>query len=268
VNAYWDDEHEEIKYQIGDGCEVDQVVAQWHANICGLGEIFDPQKARKALRGIYRHNFKSPMRDFFNPCRIYCLNDEAGLVICDWPKGKYRPMIPLTYAQETMNGFEYAAAILMIQSGLVKEGMNVASAIRDRYDGEKRNPWNEFECGSNYARSMASYALLNAFGGFEFNMATGLIGFDPIQLKGGQFRCFWSLAHGWGIFVMKPNRVEINVLYGNLKVSTVNLPFLHGKKIQSVSLGKRLLEFTTNWGRLTLHEQACVKPGRKLTVRF
>ena len=51
----------------------------------------------------------------------------------------------------------------MIMTGLVDEGMTCVEAIRQRYDGERRNPWNEFECGSNYARSMASYALLNAF---------------------------------------------------------------------------------------------------------
>ena len=73
-----------------------------------------------------------------------------------------------------MNGYEYAAAIQMIQSGLVDEGMAVVTAMRDRYDGEKRNPWNEFECGSNYARSMASYSLLNAFSGFQFDMVARL----------------------------------------------------------------------------------------------
>jgi len=62
----------------------------------------------------------------------------------------------------------------------VAEGLEIVAAIRDRYDGEKRNPWNEFECGSNYARSMANYALLLAMSGFEYNMAEGRIGFDPV----------------------------------------------------------------------------------------
>ena len=133
------------------------------------------------------------MRNFFNPCRIYSLNDEAGIVICEWPEGKYKPVIPITYASETMNGFEYQAAIHMIQEGMVDEGMQIVKAVRERYDGEKRNPWNEFECGSNYARSMASYALLNTFSGFEYDMVEGMIGFNPIETGDDDFKCFWSL---------------------------------------------------------------------------
>ena len=68
------------------------------------------------------------MRDYYNPCRIYCLNDEGGLVIAAWPEGVTRPTIPPPYSQETMNGFEYAAAIQMIQSGLVQEGMTAKGA--------------------------------------------------------------------------------------------------------------------------------------------
>ena len=59
-----------------------------------------------------------------------------------------------------MHGYEYQVACHMIQEGMVAEGLEVVQAIRDRYDGFKRNPWNEIECGNNYARSMASYALL------------------------------------------------------------------------------------------------------------
>ena len=43
---------------------------------------------------------------------------------------------------------------------MTEEGFRVVKAVRDRFDGEKRNLWNEFECGSNNARSMASYALI------------------------------------------------------------------------------------------------------------
>ena len=48
------------------------------------------------------------------------------------PEGVYRPMVPLPYAGETQNGYEYAAAIQMIQSGWVEEGMAAAAAIRAR----------------------------------------------------------------------------------------------------------------------------------------
>lgn len=87
----------------------------------------------------------------------------------------------------------------MIQEGLVDQGLEIVQAVRDRYDGEKRNPWSEIECGSNYARSMASYALLNALSGFEFDMVRGMIGFDPVRMDGDTFRCFWSLDSGWGV---------------------------------------------------------------------
>jgi len=67
IDVYWNEEHQEIKYQIGDGCEIDQVLAQWHANLYGLGEVFDPQQTKKALKSLYKYNFKETMRDFYNP---------------------------------------------------------------------------------------------------------------------------------------------------------------------------------------------------------
>ncbi|MDD5603800.1 MAG: GH116 family glycosyl-hydrolase, partial [Eubacteriales bacterium] len=48
-DAYWNEEAGEIKYQIGEGCIIDQVLAQWHANLCGLGSIFDKGHVRRAL---------------------------------------------------------------------------------------------------------------------------------------------------------------------------------------------------------------------------
>ena len=72
----------------------------------------------------------------------------------------------------------------------------MVKAIRDRYDGEKRNPWNELECGSNYARSMASFALLPIVSGFSFDMTKKHIGFAPILSDTGRF--FWSVGNSWG----------------------------------------------------------------------
>src|SRR5690606_41999378 len=79
-------------------------------------EIFDPAQVRSANAAIYRHNFIPVMGEVYNPCRIYCLNDEGGLVICAWPEGSTKPTIPAPYSQETMNGFEDRKSTSELQS--------------------------------------------------------------------------------------------------------------------------------------------------------
>ena len=266
--AYWDAEHREIMFQIGDGCGVDQVLAQWHADLYGLGQIFDPKQTKRALRAIYRHNFKQPMGEHWNPCRIYCLNDEGGLVICAWPEDKRKPLTPAPYSQETFHGCEYAAASHMIQRGLVREGMRVVEAVRARYDGGRRNPWNEFECGSNYARSLASYALLNAFSGFQFDMTKGLIGFDPVRLTDGRFRGFWSLDSAWGVFSLSPGRLSVEVKAGSLSIKTLELPFLRGGRVRSVSAASKKLAFRQTRGGIELARKTRIRPRAPLVITF
>ena len=234
LDYYWNDEHKEIKYQIGEGCGIDQVLAQWHANLCGLGEIFDRSRTRKALKAIYKHNFRRSFREFSNSCRLYALNDEAGTLMFAWPNGKRKPVFPVRYAEETMHGFEYQVASHMIMEGMLKKGCELVKAIRDRYDGEKRNPWNEIECGSNYARSMASYALLNAFSGFHYNLAKGLIGFNPPNGLKPPMKFFWSLGTGWGLVRISSSSIVLEVLYGKLKLSQFRLPSCACKKKKAI----------------------------------
>ncbi len=210
VNPYWSEEHSEIKYQVGEGCVIDQVLAQWHAELYGLGEIFDTAQTETALRGLWKNSFVPAMRDAYNPWRIFSLNDEAGLVICSYPEGSKKPVIPVPYTQETMCGFEYAAASHMINHGMIDEGMTIVKAVRDRFDGEKRNPWNEIECGSNYARSMATYALLNVFSSFEFDMTRRAIGFHNTT------NTFWSLDSAWGTYCQQGNIANLTVLAGEI----------------------------------------------------
>jgi len=266
LEAYWDGEHGEIKYQVGEGCGIDQVLAQWHANLYALGDLFDPAQVAKAAAAIFRHNFVRRMGDFANPCRIFALNDEAALVICTWPEGARKPTIPVPYSSEAMNGFEYAAAILMIQVGLLEEGMEVVAAVRSRYNGERRNPWNEFECGSNYARSMASYALLNAFAGFRFDMVTGELGFDPVGAAGGRFRCFWSLDSGWGEFESDPAGAELRLLYGRLELAALDLPFLTGQPVSRATLDGMPVTFQQEAGRVAFEGRLRIEEGQVLRL--
>ena len=166
---YWNEESGQLKYQIGEGSSIDQLLGQWHANLCGLGDIFDPQQRKTALKAMFRNHFKASMREIPNTWRIFAINDEAGAIICDYPEGSEKPDIPIAYCQECMTGFEYAFAGLLISEGFLEEGLTVIRAVRDRYDGKKRNPFNEIECGSHYARSMASFALLPIFSGRFFS---------------------------------------------------------------------------------------------------
>ncbi len=64
--AYWTEEHGEIKYQIGAGSSIDQVLGQWHASLYGLGEIFDPEKVKMASAAIFKYNYKPLMRNAYN----------------------------------------------------------------------------------------------------------------------------------------------------------------------------------------------------------
>lgn len=274
-NAYWTAEHGEIKYQIAEGSSIDQVLGQWHADLYGLGEILDPVQVAAAGAAIYRYNYIPVMRDVYNPCRIYCLNDEGGLVICAWPEGAQKPVIPAPYSQETMNGFEYAAAGHMIKHGLVEEGMTCIRAIRHRYDGERRNPWNEFECGSNYARSMASYALLNVFSGFEFDLTQDTVGFDPIVNQAAwdgvsDFRTFWSLAPGWGEFELSGSHstphAALRVHYGTLPLRVLRLPSWAAHPPQTVEVAGTPVDFTWDGAAIRLDAVVTLRAGEALRI--
>lgn len=239
---YWNEETGELKYQIGDGCEIDQMLGQWHANICGLGDIFDKTQRKTALKNMMCNNFKSSMRNFANMWRVFALNDEGGAVICDYPDGCTKPTIPIPYCEECMTGFEYAFAGLLISEGFVEDGLKVVRAIRDRYDGEKRNPWNEIECGSNYARPMSSFALLPIFSGFEFDMPKRHIGFAPVI--DGDFRCMWNLGSGWGDFIKKGNEYKIIVVDGILKINSITLGNIG--TVKTVRADGKVINFAQN----------------------
>ncbi|HCB95468.1 MAG TPA: hypothetical protein DEP65_07510, partial [Ruminococcus sp.] len=238
-DTYWNEETKEIKYQIAEGSSIDQMLAQWHADIIGLGDIFDREQVSTALKEMMKNNYKPSMRDFVNPWRIFSLNDESGTVICNYPDGINKPKIPIPYCEETMTGFEYSFAGLLCSRNMVDEGVKVASAVRDRFDGKKRNPWNEFECGSNYARSMASYALIPILCGFEFDMPNKYIGFNPYVTD--KFRSIWSVDGAWGEFVLDEDKVVISIKEGEILLSSLGLKFC--KSISVLKIDGRIIDF-------------------------
>jgi len=156
------------QFQVGAGCLVDQLMGQYLASVMHLGALISPEHLGTALQSIYRYNYKRTLTDHDNVERTFALNDEAAMVICDYGKAP-RPHIPFPYFAEVMTGFEYATAALMIGSGMRDESTECIRNVRARYDGEKRNPWDEAECGHHYARAMASWSSVVALSGFDYD---------------------------------------------------------------------------------------------------
>jgi non-lysosomal glucosylceramidase len=206
-------------FQLGDGCLVDQLVGQYVALVAELGLLLDPHHIHKTLQSIYKYNYKRTLDHHESVQRVFALNNEAGLVICDYSQGK-RPMVPFPYFAELMTGFEYSAAILMLYMGMVSQGVEVIENIRRRYDGERRNPWDEAECGYHYARAMASWAAVLALSGFRYHGGERKVVLTP-RINREQFSCFWSTATGWGTFSQTIHRGETKV---SLAVAHGELP--------------------------------------------
>ena len=223
-DIYWNSENNEIKFQIANGCFIDQLIAQWHSYLSGLGDIFDKEQVKTAVLNIYKNNYHSSFREFVNPWRLYTVNDEAGTVMCSYPNGD-RPSIPVRYGEETMSGFEYALAAVLLKNGYYSEAKNVVKAVRDKYDGEKRNPYNEIECGSNYARCMAAFSFFPIFSGFVPDMVNKSLKFEPV-CNTNDFNCFWSTGSGWGIFKCSNASVNIEMKYGEIELKSLCLPFV------------------------------------------
>ena len=258
---YWNEEQNELKYQIGDGCEIDQLLGQWHASLCGLGDIFDKEQRKTALRNMYREIFKPSLREYPNAWRVFALGDEGGAIMCAYPEGAYRPVIPISYVDECMTGFEYAFAGTLISEGLIDEGLSVVRAIRDRYDGQKRNPYNEIECGSNYARPMAAFALLPIFSGFEYDMTRGYIGFSPIV--DGDFNSLWSVGGSWGEFSLDGDCARMSVKGEPITLSSFKV--LGGENTAAVEIDGVAVEFTLDGDVIDFGER---KIEKSLVVKF
>ena len=204
------------EWQLGKACLVDQLVGQYLAHTAGLGHLLNPRNVRTTLKSIMKHNFRQGY-GHFNNMRSFMLNGERALLMATYPRGE-RPKIPFPYFTEVMTGFEYSAAVGMLYEGLKADGLKVIRSVRKRYDGRKRSPWNEAECGHHYGRAMASWGAVVAATGFRYS------GVDrSMTLAARKGTWFWSNGSAWGTCRQKPagkkTAVELAVGGGTLKLA-------------------------------------------------
>ena len=115
---------------------------------------------------------------------------------------------------------------------------------------------------------MASYALLNAFSGFQFDMVNGAIGFQPVQEEHGEFNCFWSLDSGWGQFQTGSDHCSLKVLYGDLTLQHINLPSLADTAVVRTTLDGEPVAFEQQDGAITFQTKTQIQAGQTLQLLY
>ena len=231
------------EYQLASGCLVDQLVGQYMAHLCGLGYLLDSTHVGKTYQSIMKYNYQASLAGHLNCMRSFALADESALLMAAYPKD--RPENPFPYFQEVMTGFEYTAAVGMLQEGQIAAGLQCISDIRARYDGRKRNPFDEAECGHHYARAMASWAAVLALTGFHYSGVTQTL---TLAKNSGNF--FWSNGYAYGsckITLKRPGAdVELTVWHGELPLRCFVLQ---------------------GWGKNAFDEVMQLRRGEKLSFR-
>lgn len=148
----------------------------------------------------------------------------------------------------------------MIMRGLETEGLRVVKGVRDRYDGKRRNPWNEMECGGNYARSMAAWALINAYQGLVADMPEKHVTFNPIH---SDQTSVWAFGGGWGKLVTTANSLSLECLGGSVELKRLTLPFLGGVKEVRTSAN---VKFSVNGHTVELESPVALTAGERILI--
>jgi uncharacterized protein (DUF608 family) len=266
-----DPEHPE--FQLANGCLADQLIGQYLADIAGLGPLLNPANLRKTLESIRKYNHRAELFDHDSVQRVYALNDEPALLVCDYTKAG-RPRIPFPYYAEAWTGIEYLVAAQFLNAGMLREGLETIENVRRRFDGERRNPWDEPECGHHYARAMSAWSSVVVFSGFEYHAGGKAIRLMP-KTRVPVFTSFFSTGLGWGSFSIQRNggsaRVEIAVTEGRLPLRSIRLAQMPIGATSITLDGRRQPhEVSRGSGDLTLTfaEDVLVPAGGKLLVQL
>jgi non-lysosomal glucosylceramidase len=137
--------------------------------------------------------------------------------VCTWPRGG-RPAVPIRYADEVWTGTEYQVAAHCLFEGRTEQGLRLLRAVQGRYDGSRRNPYNEIECGDHYSRAMAGFSVLEACTGAWYDAWAA-----HLRLGRGCERYPLLAGTGWGEVTNAGNAVSFLVLGGTVRIGEISL---------------------------------------------
>jgi non-lysosomal glucosylceramidase len=214
---------------------------------------------RRTLKSIFKYNYKSDLSDYASLQRTYAINEEGGVLLAAYPLGK-RPEIPFPYFCEVWTGSEYQFAAALTFEGMMTEALAVVETVRQRFDGERRNPWNDQECGHHYARALSSWACFLAWSGFRYSAPQRELTLMP-RSRRQMFRCFWSTHSGWGSYthtlVPQGQQVKVQVAEGTMAVGRLAVNGIVKRQLKNVSV---------RWGTNALESTLKQEPLRRLVT--
>ena len=239
------DESSPVEDQFGEGCLSDQLFGQWWAHLLGLGYVLPEEHVRTTLRSIVRHNTREGFGNFEHGFRVYADRADNGLLVCTWPRGG-RPPVPVRYCDEVWTGIEYQVAAHCLIEGLTEEGMRILRDLRERYSGERRNPYNEIECGDHYARAMAGWSVIEAISGVRYDATCAELRLARAPGREGS-RLPIITGTGWGSIVQRSGGeglvVEIEVAHGGIAVERIVIEGVDGAAAEvSVSVDDQIVD--------------------------
>lgn len=257
-------------------CDATQLFGQNWAHQLGLGQILSTENCKKAMESVYKYNFTpdiSTVYDFVKPrTRTLAAKGEAAMINGSWPVEPAKPFENTHDKSDIWTGLEYDASCNMINAGLIDQAFVVVKAIDNRYDGVKRNPWNEIEGSDHYSRSMQSWNMLRSLNGSYYNGPKGILGFNP-RITPEDYQAFFSVAKGYGNYKQEKKdqeiRYSLELKYGELKLNELRLPELTKGKEYSVLLNgkKQHVDYTLYGDMIVIKTSSLkLKENDKLTV--
>jgi non-lysosomal glucosylceramidase len=260
-----------LENQFGDGCLADQLFGQWWAHLLELGYILPEEHVKTALQSVVTYNFQEGFRGFEHGYRVFADRDNSGLLVCTWPHGG-RPEVPVRYCDEVWTGMEYQVGAHCIMEGLVDEGLRILAALRARYSGTRRNPYNEIECGDHYARAMAGWSVLEAMSGFRYNALEDALSFAPAGAL-EEFRAPFVAGSGWGNFEHKRNAGQVNTVLccalGKVRIRKVSVAGINAGEITATLDGQSVplqVSHEADTSIITFEEPVLLNEGQRLEV--
>jgi hypothetical protein len=112
----------------------------------------------------------------------------------------------------------------MLYEQQTPEALQAIDAVRARYNGLNRSPFDEAECGHHYARALASWTAVLAFTGFHYSAVTATVTFNASTENSSWF---WSNGSAWGTVDQaasnKEHSITLTVQHGEIFVKKITL---------------------------------------------